>query len=276
MSLVFVSWIGVTREEWHLGAVSHTGKGSLPGLTLVNVDNRNRVPGYPYEIYRTDGEITTNFDVTFEYNGTYVAAAHGFEPVTVTAGTVTHRRDGYELHELELSGAAFLRIVIPPEAVANPDDELNIYLVKPLKKLVAQSTEEGTDELVEIVSPMDGTWSVYIYGQQTDELIAGGNTGGPSSIDYDMYSWIILAAPGGTMGVVSASDSAVLGTMGAIVFSWIDAAEGEWHLGAISHNNETSLLALTLVNVDNRIGYRYFNWFEGNASVCRIVNDGDL
>jgi subtilisin family serine protease len=37
---VEVSWTGASLDEWHVGAVSHTGSGGLMGLTMVEVDNR--------------------------------------------------------------------------------------------------------------------------------------------------------------------------------------------------------------------------------------------
>ena len=116
---------------------------------------------YPYEI-DGNGEDGASFDVTFGYTGTYVAVAHGLEPATVTSDTVG--QDCVQLHEFELSGAAFFRIAMPQEAVANPDIDLGIYLVDPLGDEVACSDEWGTDELVEIVLPMDGSWSVHVYG----------------------------------------------------------------------------------------------------------------
>ena len=117
---------------------------------------------YPYEIHETGEDGTTSFDVTFGYNGTYIAAAHGLEPATITSDTVIE--GDYQLHKFELYGAAFFRIAMPQEAVANPDIDLGIYLVDPLGDEVACSDEWGTDELVEIVLPMDGSWSVHVYG----------------------------------------------------------------------------------------------------------------
>ena len=116
---------------------------------------------YPYGIDQTDEDGAESFDATFGYNGDYVAAAHGLEPATITSGTISGNDD--QLHEFKLHGAAFFRVAIPPEAVANLSIDLDIYPVDPLGEEVAYSENWGTDELVGIISPMDGTWSVRVY-----------------------------------------------------------------------------------------------------------------
>ena len=194
---------------------------------------------YPYEI-DGNGEDGASFDVTFGYTGTYVAVAHGLEPATVTSDTVG--QDCVQLHEFELSGATFFRIEIPSKAVANSDIDLDIFLVDPLNQLVAQSRKYGTDELIDIALPMDGNWSVYIHGW---------DTAGPSA-DYDMFSWVVSATPGGSMNVDSAPVSAQFNGTETISLSWTGAPD-VWLLGAVSHTVESGLFGLTLVNIDNRV-----------------------
>jgi hypothetical protein len=132
---------------------------------------------------------------------------------------------------------------MPPESVADPGAiDLDIFVYDPNGNQVASSTSGGTDELVDILLPEDGTWSVYVHGWQT---------AGPSA-DYDMYSWIVSATPGGSMTIDSAPASATLGAVETINVSWTGATAGEWHLGAVSHTGDVGLMGLTLVNVDNR------------------------
>jgi hypothetical protein len=157
-----------------------------------------------------------------------------FTPSDVGAG-------GANLHEFTLLGAAFFRVAIPPEATeANAD--LDVYVYNPDGDQVASSTLGGTDEEVDIFLPADGTWSVYVHGWSTP--------GGDS--DYDMYSWVISATPGGSLVVDAAPSSATIGTVGTVDVSWSGATLGEWHLGAVSHTGDVGLMGLTLVDVDNR------------------------
>jgi hypothetical protein len=145
------------------------------------------------------------------------------------------------VHQFNLSGAAFFRIAIPPEATeANAD--LDVYVYDPSNTLVATSTLAGTDEQVDIFQPADGTWSVYVHGWSAP--------GGDS--DYDMYSWVISATPGGNLMIDSAPTSATSGAVETINVSWTGATAGQWHLGAVSHTGDSGLMGLTLINVDNR------------------------
>jgi len=107
---------------------------------------------------------------------------------------------------------------------------------------VASSTNGGTDEQIDIVLPADGTWTLWVHGWQTV---------GPSA-DFDLYGWVVSATPGGNMSIDSAPAAAVIGASGAVDVSWSGAADGEWHLGAVSHASDSGLLGLTLVEVDNR------------------------
>jgi subtilisin family serine protease len=204
----------------------------------------------PDEVLGKGEAGSASFDVTFGYAGDYTAAAHGLEPATVTSGTVVQdpdqtfdKDDGYSnLHEFTLSGAAHFRIAMPPDAVSDPNIDLDIFVYDPSDHLVASSTSGGTDELIDIPFPADGTWKVYVHGWQT----VG------ASADYDLYTWVISATPGGSMTVDSAPTSASIGATATIDVSWTGAAAGQWYLGAVSHSDAVGFLGLTLVNVDNR------------------------
>jgi subtilisin family serine protease len=192
---------------------------------------------------------SASFDVLFGYSGTYAAAAHGLEPAVVTSDNVVQDpdqdfdpNDGYSnRHDFNLSGAAFFRVAIPPEAT-EADADLDIFLYNPSGQQVASSTNGGTNEQIDIVLPADGTWSLYVQGWAAP--------GGDS--DYDLYSWIISATPGGNMTIDSAPTSATAGTSGTVDVSWTGATAGEWHLGAVSHTGDGGLMGLTLIEVDNR------------------------
>ena len=203
----------------------------------------------PDEISGSGESGSASFDVTFGYDGSYAAAAHGLEPAIVTSDNVLQDPDqtfdpgdGYSnLHTFTLSGAAFLRIAMPPEAT-EVDADLDIFVYDPYGSLAASSTSGGTNELVDILLPTDGVWSVYVHGWSCP--------GGDS--DYDMYTWIISATPGGNLVIDSAPASATLGATETINVSWTGATAGEWHLGAVSHTGDVGLMGLTLIDVDNR------------------------
>jgi hypothetical protein len=191
-----------------------------------------------------------SFPVSFGYAGAYSAAGHGLVAATVTSDKVDqdpdqafNRNDGYSnLHQFNLSGAALFKLVMPPDAVGDPAIDLDIFVYNPSGVQVASSTSGGTDEVIEILFPADGTWSVYVHGWQT----AG------ASAAYDMYSWAISATPGGNLAIDSAPAGATIGATETVNVSWTGATSGQWHLGAVSHTGDAGLMGLTLVDVDNR------------------------
>jgi len=246
---VTITNLSAPLGEWRFGSLTWSDKtGHYDVYSPIAV--RGSLFNAPAEIDGSGESGSASFDVNFGYTGSYSAAAHGLEPATVTSDNVVQDPDqdfdpddGYSnKHVFDLSGAAFFRIAMPPESVADPDAiDLDLFVFDPTGTQVASSTSAGTDELIDIQLPADGTWSVYVHGWQT---------AGPSA-DYDMYSWIISATPGGNLSIDSAPTSATLGAVETIDVSWTGATAGEWHLGAVSHTGDVGLMGLTLVEVNN-------------------------
>lgn len=247
---VTITNVGAPIGEWRFGSLTWSDKtGHYDVRSPIAV--RAALFSAPTQIDGSGESGAASFDVSFGYTGSYSAAAHGLEPATVTSDNVVQDpdqnfdpTDGFSnLHQFDLSGAAFFRITMPPESVADPNAiDLDLFVYDPSGVQVASSTSGGTDELIDIELPMDGTWSVYVHGWQT---------AGPSA-DYDMYSWIISATPGGNLVIDSAPTAATLGAVETIDVSWTGATAGQWHLGAVSHTGDVGLMGLTLVDVDNR------------------------
>ena len=233
--------------EWRFGSLTwHEKDGNYSVYSPIAV--RGALFSAPAEIGGSGEDGSASFNVSFGYTGFYAAAAHGLEPATVTSDNVLQDpdqtfdpTDGYSnLHQFTLSGAAFFRIAMPPEAT-EADADLDIFVFGPNGEEYS-STSGGTDELIDILLPADGTWDVYVHGWSAP--------GGDS--DYDMYAWAISATPGGNLTMDSAPTSATTGVVGTIDLSWTGATAGGWHLGAVSHTGDAGLMGLTLVNVDNR------------------------
>ncbi len=233
-------------DEWAFGSLTWTS-GQYDVYSPIAV--KASLFSAPDEIQGTGVDGSASFDVQFGYTGDYTAAAHGLEPATTTEDTVVQDpnqafdpADGFSnAHEFALSGAAHFRVAIPPEAT-EPDADLDVYVFNPAGELAASSTSGGTDELIDIPLPEDGTWTVWVHGWATI---------GPDS-SYTLYTWAISATPGGNLAIDSAPTSATIGEVATIEVSWTGATAGQWHLGAVSHTNQDGLMGLTLVDVDNR------------------------
>ncbi|HET9915187.1 MAG TPA: S8 family serine peptidase [Anaerolineales bacterium] len=232
--------------EWRFGALTWRAS-KYKVFSPIAV--RGALFDAPAEVSGSGESGSVSFDVQFGYTGSYTAGAHGLVPATVTNATVVQDPDqefdpddGFSnAHTFNLSGVAHFRIAIPPEATEDGAD-LDVYVYDPNGDQVASSTAGGTEELIDISLPADGTWTVYVHGWQTV---------GPDST-YDMYSWAVPLATGGNLVIDSAPTSATIGSVETITVSWTGATAGEWHLGAVSHTGDDGLMGLTLINVDNR------------------------
>ena len=234
--------------EWRFGSLTwHEKTGAYDVYSPIAVNAA--LFDAPDAVIGSGETGSASFDVNFGYTGPYSTAAHGLVPATVTTDNVVQDPDqefdpddGFSnAHDFNLSGTALFRIAMPPEAT-EPNADLDIYVFNPDGDLVAESTSGGTNELVDIPNPADGTWTVYVHGWSAP--------GGDS--DYDMYSWAISTTPGGTLTIDSAPTEAVIGTVGTVEVSWSGATAGEWHLGAVSHHDGSGPIGMTLIDVDNR------------------------
>jgi len=238
--------------EWRFGSLTWEAGGyQVYSPIAVN----GSLLAAPAEVGGTGADGSTSFEAKFGYTGSYTAAPHGLEPATLFANTVLQDPDqnfdpsdvgnGANLHKVTTTGAALLRVALPPDAVADPSaTDLDVYVYDPTGSQVVASTAGGTDELIDIFLPQDGTWSIYVHGWGVG---ADGDTA-----DYTLYGWVISATPGGNLGVASAPASATLGNVETIEVSWSGATASKWHLGAVSHTGDIGLLGVTTINVDNR------------------------
>lgn len=237
--------------EWEFGSLTWTevSKGSKKGGVAAYSPIAVKAAAFvaPPVVNGTGTDGATSFDVSFGYTGEYTAAEHGLVPATLEERNVLQDpdqafdpNDGFSnIHEFETSGDAFLKISLPPEAT-EPDADLDIFLFDPDGNFHSQSTNGGTDELLEVVLPADGTWTLYVQGWAAP--------GGDS--DYTVSSWIVSATPGGSLSIDAAPTSATLGTTETITVSWTGLTSGTQYLGAVSHADAGGLLGLTLVEVD--------------------------
>jgi hypothetical protein len=250
----FVTFTNVSAPvgEWRFGSLTwKSGKYTVYSPLAV----KGALFDAPAEVSGAGASGSTSFDVKFGYTGSYTAAPHGLVPATVTTANVLQDPDqtfapsdvaagGANLHQFTLTDAAHFRIAMPPEATEAGAD-LDIFVFDPSNALVATSTAGGTDELIDIPQPADGTWSVYVHGWAAP--------GGDS--DYNMWSWAVPNASGGSLSLDAAPTSATIGALGALNLSWsglTTGSVGDWYLGAVSHTGDVGLMGLTLVNVDNR------------------------
>ena len=239
--------------EWRHGSLTWTGG---PYAVRSPISVKGTLFEAPAEVSGSGESGSVSFDVSFGYTGDYTAAGHGLEPATVFQDDVAQDPDqtfqpsdvgnGAVAHTITTSGSARLRLAIPPDAVIDPDIDIDLFLYDSAGNEVASSTNGATDELIDLAFPGDDTNTAYVHGWQTLQPAGGGTT------PVTLYVWDISATPGGSLTIDSAPASAVQGDTGTIQASWTGATLGQWHLGAVSHSDGSGIIGVTIVEVDNR------------------------
>jgi len=215
----------------------------------------------PSEVNAAGSSGTITFDVSFGYAGSYVAAPHGLEAPGVTAGNVVDDPTnsintalstgvGISVHTISVpEGTAYTRFSLF-DSFTDGDDDLDLYVFNPLGSFVGVSGSATSEEEVNLVSPMPGTYFVIVHGFETD---------GPDS-NYKLFDWSVSVTPSvGAFPLVinSSPTDATFGGTGVIdcEVEWDvsddTATEARKYLGAISHSNDGGIMALTLVQVED-------------------------
>ena len=200
----------------------------------------------PYEVEGSGMDGSESFGVRFGYTGDYTAAPHGAEAMVVTTDNVPqdpdqtfNPTDGFSTaHAFDLTGAIAARFALPPDSTEAGAD-LDMFVYDPHGVQVASSGKGGTDELVDILLPENGVYTVYVHGW----LTPGGDS------DYALESWVVPVAAS-TQSVTAAPASAVIAETGVVEVTWNGLSEGTQYLGAVSHGDGGGILGLTLVNID--------------------------
>ena len=114
-----------------------------------------------------------------------------------------------------------------------------MYLFNSAGDLVGQSANGGTDELIELQLPANGTYTLAVHGWAVSD---------PAGLAFSMQSWMVPVATGGSLSV-TAPASAVSGQTSAVTATWAGLTSGSY-LGAVSHSDANGILALTVVAVE--------------------------
>ncbi|HEU4916708.1 MAG TPA: S8 family peptidase [Acidimicrobiia bacterium] len=230
--------------------------------SLSWVDGRNRVRSpiavkataiaFPDSVSGTGAEGTISFPVAFGYRGPYLPGAHGLAGNTLITGSVAQDPDqtfvrtdttGTTAHTIPISGAAHLRITLDVADLTGvqPDTDIDLYLYLG-ETLVAESTAGGTNEIIDLVAPADGEYTLYVHGWG---LLPPTATAG-----YTLHTWHVPAVAGGDSLSVTGPTEADQGTVADVDATWTGLAPGTY-LGAVSHSDGTTPYGYTLVEVTN-------------------------
>jgi len=232
---------------WTFGLLNLKGEGGYRVTSPIAV--RGSLLDTPPIVSPTGTSGAASIDVTFGYTGEYSAVAHGMQAPVQTIDTVIQDPDQTfdpsdgtsNAHQFDLTDTQLFRLLMPPGSAADGVD-LDVFVYGPDGTLAASSTAGGTDESIEIPNPADGVWTVYIHGWQT----VG------ASADYTMTTWVVPEGPGaGTLQIVGAPSSAVIGGTGSVDVTWDNLDEGVTYLGVVSHHGPYGRMAQTMIEISN-------------------------
>jgi hypothetical protein len=229
--------------EWSFGSLTWKSK-RAKAYSPIAV--RGALLGAPSAVTGEGTDGSGSFDVVFGYTGDYTAAPHGLAADAPVTGDISQDPDqtypsdddgaGVDKIDFTLSGSAFARwsLVIPG------DDDIDLFLEDSGGNIIAASTNGGTDELIELVLPADGTYTMVVHGWSVPN----------EPLPYTLHFWDVPAAPGGgSLAIDSAPASAEVGVTGTVDYSWSGLTSGVGYLGAVSHSDAGGIIGLTLVEV---------------------------
>ncbi|MBY5164477.1 S8 family peptidase [Salsipaludibacter albus] len=246
---VVVRNVSAPAEEWRFGSLTWNGGGFVARSPIAV---QGALFDAPDELTASGASGSTSFEVAFGYTGEYTAAPHGLAADQPETDTVVQdpdqtfsATDGYSTEiAVDLTDAALWRVVMEQSDVTGPgadQADLDLFLLDEDGNQVASSTSGGTDEIIDLVLPEPGSYTLYVHGWQT----------GGEELGFTAHTWTVPATPGtGNLSIDSAPSEATTGTTGTVEVSWDGAAAGT-NLGAVSHSDADGLLGLTLVTVEN-------------------------
>ena len=230
--------------QWRFGSLTWKSSGyevrspiAVKGTTL----------SAPASVTGTGASGSAMLPVQFGFAGTYTATAEGLVAATHTSAVVAQDPDQTYPSPDDGAGVVTVPYTLSGVGVAQwrvnlPDPtDLDLYLYGPDGSLVATSTGGGTNELIRLQAPADGTYKLVIHGWAV----------GATPVTADVRSWLVPVSGGnGSLTVTSGgSTTATIGGTHSVGIAWSGLTAGEEYLGSVTHHNGATVVGRTVVSV---------------------------
>jgi subtilisin family serine protease len=223
-----------------------TWTGNLGHLVRIPVVIKPVALAAPAEVSGIGANIT--YSVTFGYNGPFAADPRGLVPATVTPGVVPQDPD-QTFSPTDPTGTIAVPVTIAAgtsyarfqlfNADVDPGSDIDLYVY--LGSTQVGSSAGGTsDEVVNLLLPAAGNYTVYVHGWG----VANG-----VSTPFTLYHWLLGTAAAGNMTVTEPA-TAVVGTTGTVTLSFTGLAAGTKYLGSVVYSGVAGMPNPTIVRVD--------------------------
>lgn len=181
-------------------------------------------------------DASGSYTVSFGYTGPFTASANGLvAPSTFSDSINTGEFLTYSVNVPAGSTYARFRI-FDSETTAGSD--LDLYVYNGSGTLVGVSAGGTSDEIVNLVNPTPGDYTIGIDGFGTSN---------PST--FTAYAWVLTGTSSGNM-TVSAPASATVGTTGTIGLTFSGLTAGTKYLGSVDYSGFPGLPARTIISVN--------------------------
>jgi hypothetical protein len=258
---------GAARDEWSFGELAWRNE---THRVVSPIAVRPVTVRAPTEIHLRGRQGTSSLPVAFGYTGAYGATIHGLRPPTldgngqVPTGFVdddpTNTFDPARFSPLTCPSAVrglsahcitlppnqlYLRVALFDELTDGADD-LDIYLFRCVANQctqLAKSDGVTSDEEINIVRPLEGSYVVAVHGFETDEI-----AGGPGA-NYSLFTWSFGANDVVGNIAVTAPTSVANGDRVDLGLNWSGLDPASRYLGAVSHTTISGFYGLTILDV---------------------------
>jgi uncharacterized membrane protein (Fun14 family) len=180
-----------------------------------------------------------SYPVKFGYAGSFRATARGLVPAIAQAGNVA--TDGSVFSEVTIpAGTTYARFSLFDTHVT-PASDLDLVVLDPAGNVVGSSLGFTTQEEINLVNPVAGTYTVAVLGFAVP---------GTSGANFTQFSWVLGSGPTGNMAV-TAPVTAVIGTTATIGLGFTGLQAGTKYLGAVDYDGGAMVLpGPTFIQVD--------------------------
>jgi subtilisin family serine protease len=179
-------------------------------------------------------EVSGSYSVFFGYSGPFTATPRGLVPAVTFDGSINTGEQ--QLYEVNIApGTTYARFSLFDDAVSPLNSDLDLVVYGPTETVVGSSGGGTSAEVVNLLNPVAGTYTV---------LVDGYATGNPST--YTLFTWAIPSTSAGNM-TVNAPAAAVAGQPGSINLTFSALTSGTRYLGSIAYSGAPGMPNPTIV-----------------------------
>jgi hypothetical protein len=182
-------------------------------------------------------EVNGTYAVKFGYSGPFTVTPRGLVPATTSPGAIG-AGDLVEIPVTVPAGTSYARFALFDADVA-PGTDLDMEVVDPTGEVVGGSGNYNSAEVVNLVDPAPGTYTVRVVAFSVPDGSSG----------FKLFSWSLGSGSANNLAP-SAPPVAVTARRAEVRLAFSGLQAGTKYLGAVAYGGSPDLPGPTLVRVD--------------------------